>query len=70
MNYAVVILVFVLLVALVYWFIAGRKYYVGPRTRAHVVNGMIVKDDSEGPVNDSEMAVTTGSQVPGAHAPI
>lgn len=69
MNYAVVILVFVLLVALVYWFIAGRKYYIGPRTRAHVVDGRIVKDENEGRINDSEMAVTTGSQVPWAQVP-
>ena len=63
MNYAVVILVFVLLVALVYWFIAGRKYYTGPRTRAHIANGMIVKDDSEGPLNDSEKGVSSGVQL-------
>ncbi len=45
MNYAVIILAFVVLIATAYWFIAGRKYYTGPRTRARVVDGMIVRDD-------------------------
>ncbi|KAJ0119954.1 mino acid permease [Diaporthe amygdali] len=59
MNYAVVILAFVLLFSLVYWFIAGRKYYVGPRTEAHVVDGMIIKDPSESELRDREKNVNT-----------
>lgn len=57
MNYAVVILAFVLLFSLVYWYIAGRKYYVGPRTEAHVVDGMIIKDPGESELRDSEQHV-------------
>jgi len=45
MNYAAVILVFVFLLATAYWFIRGHKYYTGPRTRAHVVDGHIVQDE-------------------------
>jgi hypothetical protein len=45
MNYAVVILTFVFIVSLSYWYMAGRKYYTGPRTRAHVVNGVVVEDE-------------------------
>ncbi|KAG8158462.1 hypothetical protein KVR01_011584 [Diaporthe batatas] len=59
MNYAVVILAFVLLFSLVYWYIAGRKYYVGPRTEAHVVDGMIIKDPSKSELRDGEQHVNT-----------
>jgi uncharacterized membrane protein YqiK len=54
MNYAVVILAFVLLVAIVYWFIAGRFYYTGPRTHTKIVNGMVVSDDSAETLGDQE----------------
>jgi uncharacterized membrane protein YqiK len=57
MNYAVVILAFVLLVAIVYWFIAGQSYYTGPRTNAKVVNGMVVSDDSAETLGDQEKGV-------------
>ena len=56
MNYAAVILVFVFLVATAYWFIRGNKYYTGPRTHAHVVDGHIVRDDSGRAVIDQEKA--------------
>ena len=46
MNYAIVILAFVLLLAIVYWFIDGRFYYTGPRTHTRIVDGMVVSDDS------------------------
>ncbi len=55
MNYAVVILFFVLLVALVYWFIHGRHYYTGPRSHAHIDHGLII-DESEETPNDAEKA--------------
>jgi len=55
MNYAVVILFAVFLFATSYWYIAGNKYYTGPRTRAHVVGGDIVADDSsDGAIEDQE----------------
>lgn len=38
MNYACVFLVFVLLFALVYWFISGRRFYHGPITEAVVAD--------------------------------
>jgi len=43
MNYAVVVLAFVLLFALAYWFIAGRKYYSGPRTHVTLVDGVMLE---------------------------
>lgn len=61
MNYAVVIMFFVFLISIVYWYIAGKKYYHGPRTQAHIVNGMVVKEPSESEKNDRENAITTGS---------
>lgn len=54
MNYAVVILAFVMLLATVYWFIHGRTYYVGPRVTAHVHNGGIVPAESESDRMDPE----------------
>jgi hypothetical protein len=55
MNYAVVILAFVFVVALVYWFIRGKYFYTGPRTRAHVVNGMVIEDQLA-KIQDQEQA--------------
>lgn len=46
MNYAVVIVAGVFVIALSWWYISGRHYYTGPRTRAHVENGVIVNDES------------------------
>ena len=54
MNYAAVILAFVCLIALAYWYIHGRFYYYGPRTQAHIVDGMIVSADSQGSGMDQE----------------
>lgn len=54
MNYAVVIIAFVMLIATVYWYIRGRKYYVGPRVTAHVHNGGIIPVDSEDEKTDPE----------------
>lgn len=36
MNYDSVILTAIALFAVLYWFIAGRKYYIGPRVKAKV----------------------------------
>ncbi|CAF3594727.1 unnamed protein product [Rotaria socialis] len=36
MNYAVVILIGILVFAMIYWFVCGaQKYYIGPRTNQH-----------------------------------
>jgi len=40
MNYASVIFVAIALFALGYWYLAGKRYYHGPRTRIMVINGM------------------------------
>lgn len=63
MNYAIVIMFFVFLVSLSYWFIAGKKYYHGPRTQAHIVNGLVVKEPSESEKNDKENAIPSGGGV-------
>lgn len=57
MNYAIVIMAFVVFISLSYWFIAGRKYYHGPRTQAHIVNGVVIQDPSDSELNDREKAV-------------
>lgn len=56
MNYAVVILAFVMLVALVYWYIHGRTYYTGPRITAHIIDGAIVARDETDSAQDQEKA--------------
>lgn len=56
MNYAVVILAFVMSVALVYWYIHGRTYYTGPRITARVINGAIVAREETDSAHDQEKA--------------
>lgn len=63
MNYAVVILGFVFFVSLGYWFIAGKTYYVGPRTQAHIVNGMVVKEPTESELHDGEKNINAAEGV-------
>ncbi|ETS82118.1 Amino-acid permease 2 [Pestalotiopsis fici W106-1] len=60
MNYAVVILAFVFLLAFSYWFISGRHYYIGPRSEAHVVNGGVVPNKDVSP--DQEKAVNASGR--------
>lgn len=54
MNYAVVILAFVMLCATVYWYAKGRKFYTGPRVTAHVVDGGVVLTDDQTEMSDPE----------------
>ncbi|KAK3685428.1 amino acid permease [Podospora appendiculata] len=65
MNYAVVILTFILVIATAYWFIHGQQFYTGPRTHAHIdiAHGHIVVDESDSPtVEDQEKGATAGPQ--------
>ena len=39
MNYVSVLMVAVALFATIYWYVAGRYYYVGPRVKAQLVLG-------------------------------
>ncbi|CAK7243576.1 MAG: polyamine transporter tpo5 [Sporothrix thermara] len=65
MNYAVVILAFVFLLATSYWFIHGRTYYTGPRTQAHIEGGVIMQTESAEDASDPEKtAATAGRPVP------
>jgi hypothetical protein len=63
MNYAIVIIGFVFFLATGYWFVAGRKYYIGPRTHARIVNGDIVVAPTAEEIPDYEKAVATGRQI-------
>lgn len=40
MNYVSVFIVAVALFAVIYWYAAGRFYYVGPRVRAQLIIGV------------------------------
>jgi hypothetical protein len=70
MNYAVVILVFVVLFAVGYWFVSGRYYYEGPRTRAHIVDGMVISDSSERVLADPEKSAAPPPPGPIAVIPV
>lgn len=64
MNYAIVILAFVFLLAISYWFVQGRHYYIGPRIEAHVVNGGVVMNPSSDVLHDDEKAANaSGRQI-------
>lgn len=39
MNYVVVLMVAVALFAIIYWYAAGRYYYIGPRVKAQLILG-------------------------------
>jgi hypothetical protein len=54
MNYAVVILAFVMIIATAYWYIHGRTYYTGPRVTAHIVDGGVVLAEDKEKISDSE----------------
>ena len=54
MNYAVVILAFVMIIATAYWFIHGRTYYTGPRVTAHVVDGGVVLTEESDKASDPD----------------
>ena len=45
MNYVCVFIVAVALFAIIYWYAAGRFYYVGPRVKAQLVVGVEGEDD-------------------------
>ena len=40
MNYVAVFIVAMFLFALIYWYVAGRFYYVGPRVKAQLIVGI------------------------------
>ena len=40
MNYVSVLMVGVALFAIIYWYAAGRYYYIGPRVKAQLIMGV------------------------------
>ena len=40
MNYVAVLIVAVALFAVIYWYAAGRYYYIGPRVKAQLIVGV------------------------------
>ncbi len=49
MNYVAVLIVAMFLFALIYWYAAGRYYYVGPRVKAQLIVGV----EGEGKIGTS-----------------
>ena len=54
MNYVSVLMVAVALFAIIYWYAAGRFYYIGPRTKAQLIFG--VDNDGKGAPGLAEMS--------------
>ena len=59
MNYVSVFMVAVALFAIVYWYAAGRFYYVGPRVKAQLIVGVEGEDSkpSSGDFSDGKKPV-------------
>lgn len=64
MNYVSVLIVAVALFATIYWYAAGRFYYVGPRVKAQLIDGVtagagaghgIAKEHSPGGSSDEKI---------------
>ena len=51
MNYVVVLMTAVAIFSIVYWYAAGRYYYIGPRVKAQLIIG--VEGETDGKVNSS-----------------
>ena len=54
MNYVCVLIVAVALFAIIYWYAAGRFYYVGPRVKAQLVIGIEGEDNKLFPRSSSD----------------
>ena len=48
MNYVTVLMVAVMLFAVIYWYVAGRYYYTGPRVKAQLIIGVEGEDSPPG----------------------
>lgn len=46
MNYAIAFLALILLAALIWWYLGGRRYYTGPITEAIIVEEEVGARDS------------------------
>jgi amino acid transporter len=70
MNYAIVFLVFILLCAMVYWYISGRKFYTGPIVEAEIADEEVDSSTSgmEQDRKDGELRDRNGKEVPTALA--
>ena len=54
MNYAVVILAAIFLMAGIYWLISGRKFYVGPISETQVIDGLPAEKHGKTSENGSD----------------
>ncbi|KAL9127153.1 MAG: hypothetical protein Q9217_003923 [Psora testacea] len=54
MNYVSVLMVAVALFAVIYWYVAGRYYYIGPRVKAQIVVGVEREGNKGSPGMSSE----------------
>lgn len=54
MNYVSVLMAAVALFALIYWYVAGRYYYVGPRVNAQIIMGVEGAETKGSPSASSE----------------
>jgi amino acid transporter len=63
MNYAIAFLALILLAALVFWYLGGRRYYTGPITEAVIVEEEVDVRDSSSQENEKNITtkITKGS---------
>jgi hypothetical protein len=60
MNYASAVLAFVIAFSVEHWFLRGRKYYVGRRSHARIVDGEAIIDETP---PDQEKHVATSASI-------
>ena len=71
MNYASAVLAFVIAFSVGHWFLRGRKFYVGPRSHARIVNGEAVVDETPPGGEEKNIAASASIIASGnSHAPL
>ena len=55
MNYAIAFLGLILLAALIWWYVGGRKYYTGPLVEATIIEDEIDARDSSSQENEKNI---------------
>jgi hypothetical protein len=60
MNYAIAFLALILLAALIWWYLGGRRYYTGPITEAIIVEEDVDVRDSSSQENEKNVTENIG----------
>lgn len=52
MNYASVILVAIFAFSVVYWYVSGKRHYIGPRVQVKLIDDSSPRDTADGRSGD------------------